>query len=608
MILFSPTRRLLLLLFAFLFREGVHAVNGGRSMVEATNGWRSIEVISEGESAPGSSWRMPGNFDGVGAFLTDEGNTIRVQVNHELDDDAATISEINLSKRKVKQAIIDTFKNNGSSLDFVESSRRAFDQWTRNDGDEWSTGSNFCRFCSSQSYEPNTFGTNRGFVDQLYITGEECSNGRLFALKSDSRELYQLSGVTGSWDGTTGHGGMTFDSFENAALIDTGDTQHIALLLSADGGSHTLKLFVGKKGVDADGNSSGSFLARNGLLYGEWYYLGNVRSTGTNEWMGGFVTNPDNAIKMDKFEDIDTNPNKPRQVVLAESTSGVYVIDFNLKIVSDGFEKATSNFSMKMISNSEVVSWYNPDNVDWTENNLIFVNRDTGEGGIFYMKPDGDGKTAIGRTNVDGESTGILDLSNLLNYPPASVMITTNQGRPSSMTLLLNPDLEDMVISGGEDNEENSSFGSSVVICPKTTSAENLVVQAEDAELHFASASTREEDYCGDGYVDFDDSSSTAGIMFTVDIASRGTYTTKIRYANGSPNPRPGLFFVDTVYMEENYDFRSTGDWSSWNVESKIVTLDEGRHELEIWWEDGKRPNIDLLSVDRMEIYRPRNI
>lgn len=75
----------------------------------------------------------------------------------------------------------------------------------------------------------NTFGTDRGFVDEVYITGAEASNRRLFALDSVNRDLYQLSGTVGSAPGGTG--GMPFDSWENAALLYPGETSHVALLL-----------------------------------------------------------------------------------------------------------------------------------------------------------------------------------------------------------------------------------------------------------------------------------------------------------------------------------------------------------------------------------------
>ena len=61
------------------------------------------------------------------------------------------------------------------------------------------------------------------------------------------------------------------------------------------------------------------------------------------------------------------------------------------------------------------------------------------------MKPDGHKKTLVGTSTSTDESTGILDVSDLLGYPPSYAMITTNQGYPSSMTLLLNPGLANLL-------------------------------------------------------------------------------------------------------------------------------------------------------------------
>ncbi|KAG7354365.1 hypothetical protein IV203_003721 [Nitzschia inconspicua] len=115
----------------------------------------------------------------------------------------------------------------------------------------------------------------------------------------------KLFGVTGGWKNGAGRGGMPFDSFENAALVDNGDSTHFALLLSADGGSKTLKLYIGKKGFDANGNIVGneSFLARNGVLYGEWHYLGNVSGSSRTR-SGALVTDETKALLADKFGEL----------------------------------------------------------------------------------------------------------------------------------------------------------------------------------------------------------------------------------------------------------------------------------------------------------------
>jgi hypothetical protein len=585
-------------------------------MIEASDGWRAIEVITEGDRPRGSSWRLPGSLDGLGAFLVDDGSTLRIEVNHELSK-KATISEINLDKGRTMQAIANMVRGNTvGGVEFVKSSDMAYDKWTQNNGESWRAanlndgGSGFCRFCSSQAYEANTFGENRGFQDRLYITGEECDDGRLFALKAATRDLYQVSGITGHVQDGSGTGGMPFDSFENAALIDTGDTQHIALMLSADGGTETLRLYVGKKDVDEYGQpqKDSNFLARNGLLYGEWYYLGSTRSTGSQTWSGEFVTDKSDAYRAEKFEDIDTNPSNPRQVVLAESNSGVYVFDFFL-LFGNGeggsfFNKQDSHFTMKRISD-ENFGGRSPDNVDWTRNDKIFVNKDNEEGGIWYMNVKGEDKRRIGTSKTGSESTGILDISHFFDYPPSTVMLTTNQGEPSSMTLLLSPDLESLVSSPNPDEgeEETGSVGGSD--CPETSSLENQVFQAEDADLLVdASVSTKEGNFCGDGYIDFGDAPN-AGIEFEVDVATAGTYQVSIRYANGGAagNPRPGSLLVDNVDQNDEFLFPTTHSWSTWKTETKTVVFsEEGRHTVEVWWSlDELRPNLDWMFVNLVD-------
>ncbi|KAG7351268.1 carbohydrate binding module family 6 [Nitzschia inconspicua] len=589
----------------------VLSLNGGRSMIETSNGWKAIEVVTEGDQLS-DSWRLRNLMDGMGAYLVDGGKTLRILVNHEREGTDATISEININKAKLKEKIRSGVLNQIGDVEFVESISRAFSKWTR-DGDwldtevmDWRTESNFCRFCSSQSYEANTFGSNRGFVDRVYITGEECSGGRLFVLHAATREMYQLSGVTGGWKNGAGRGGIPFDSFENAALVDTGDSTHIALLLSADGGSKTMKLYIGKKGFDADGNFVGnaSFLARNGLLYGEWHYLGTV-SGSSRAQSGAFVTDKSKALHANKFEDIDTNPLNPKQVVLAESYTGVFILEFTLVIDDEkGLKREESKFTIQQVTDFDIRSYQYPDNVDWTRDNLIFVNRDTGDGGIFYMSPNGNGKTTVGRTVPNAESTGILDLSQYLSYPPSSVMITTNQGSPSSMTVLLNPTLKDVIDMEQEEDtatETQISVSSAGTIdCPATTNGKIQVIQAEDSQYFVdAKVITTADGYCGDAYIGFGEVSDVSGIVFEVDTTSSGRHLLSFRYSNASPSPLPGALMVNGDEQDVGFAFVSTGEsWSEWGTESKMVELSGGRNYMELWWTSyGTRPNLDWMSV-----------
>ena len=453
------------------------ALDGGTLRLNTYNGWDAFEVISINDNPAGDSinWAMPSTFDGIGAFLSDS-NTLRLQVNHENAD--ATISEVNLDLANFKTAISNTISggsNGGGS--FVTSARQAYDRWSGNGGASWTNTSNpfntnFYRFCSGQSYAPNTFGTDRGFVDDIYITGEEGSTNRLFALDLDNRDFYQVSGVTGSASG--GLGGMPFDAYENAALLDTGETDHVALLLSPDGGSRNMKIYIGEKGKDASGNASDDFLARNGLAYGSYYYLNDSLPSSGTSTNGFFDTTAFGALNSSKLEDVDTSPGDPTQVVLGDQNSGVFTFDFDFNFSGGSFDAAGSGFSITQIhahhdgTNNAIGD---ADNVDWTAptvldgtsypEGLIFVNEDFTTGEIWVSEPDGSNLTLIGDTGTSGsasESSGILDISELVGYHPGSVLLTSNQGSNTSLSVLINPDATLEVIDPNADFNDDGDI------------------------------------------------------------------------------------------------------------------------------------------------------
>ena len=427
--------------------------------VVARNGWKAVGIIGSGDDPRGDgfAWAMPGNFDGLGAQLVD-GATLRVQVNHELL--GATISQVDLNLAALQAAIAATInKGRPGRTQLVSSARQAYGRWSADGGSTWTTTEGpattaFSRFCSGQSYRPDSFGAGRGFVDDVYITGEEVGRGRLFALDLANRDLYQLSGVTGDAGG--GVAGMPFDSWENAALVDTGETEHVALLLSPDGGTRRLALYIGEKGKNAAGAAASDFLSRNGLAYGSYYYLtGSFPAVGAVE--GGFGTTASDALSAAKLEDVDTSPGDPTRVAIGVQETGLFTFGFRLDFTGGGFDPAASSFTLTAIqghANDTDGSFGDADNVDWTAptglggqslpDGLIFVNEDsaTGNGETWVMRPDGSGLTKIADTigiATAGETSGILDISELVGYRPGSVLLTSNQGATSSLTMLINP-------------------------------------------------------------------------------------------------------------------------------------------------------------------------
>ena len=437
-----------------------YALDGGVLQVTPRNGWRAFEVISVGNNPAGDgiSYAMPGTFDGLGAWLPDA-STLRVPVNHETGD--GSVSEVNLSLPNFKTAISNMIAGGTTGgVSFVSSAQQAYDRWSNDGGVTWidtidASNTTFGRYCSGQSYDPNAFGAGRGFVDYIYITGEEGGSNRLFAIDLANRDFFRLSGVSGSASG--GIGGMPFDSWENAALLDTGETNHVALQLSPDGGTQRMQLYIGEKGKDKTGAATTDFLARNGLAYGSYYYLNDALPASGTSIDGFFDTTTAGALTSSKLEDVDTSPTDPTKVVLGDEDSGLFTFDFNLDFSGGSFSAAGSSFSITKIQNHNNDidgSFGDPDNVDWTDattlngvtypDGLIFVNEDSGtaNGEIWMMKPDGSGLSLIGDTigiSASTETTGILDISKLIGYRPGSVLLTANQGSAASLTVLINP-------------------------------------------------------------------------------------------------------------------------------------------------------------------------
>jgi hypothetical protein len=437
-----------------------YGLDGGPLQMTGRNGWKAFEVISQGNNPAGDGFNyvVPSTFDGLGAWLPDA-STLRVTVNHETGD--GSVSEINLNIANFKTAITNMIAGGTTGgISFVSSARQAYGRWSNDGGLTFTdtvdaTNTAFGRFCSGQSYDPNGFGPGRGFVDYIYITGEEGGSNRLFAIDLSNRDFYRLSGVPGGAPG--GLAGLPFDSWENAALLDTGETNHIALLLSPDGGTQRMQLYIGEKGKDKTGAASTDFLARNGLAYGSYYYLNDALPASGTSTDGLIDTTPAGALNSTKLEDVDTSPVDPTQAVLGDEDSGVFTFDFNLDFSGGSFNAAASNFSITKVhnhNNDVDGSIGDADNVDWTDATtlngvsypagLIFVNEDSGtaNGETWLSRPDGSDLTKIA-DNVGiataTESTGVLDVSKLVGYLPGSIVLTANQGSISSITVLINP-------------------------------------------------------------------------------------------------------------------------------------------------------------------------
>jgi len=179
---------------------------------------------------------------------------------------------------------------------------------------------------------------------------------------------------------------MTQDSIENVALIRTFEKNHICFLVSIDGGTKALKIYVGQKNKGRDGRpNTVDFMARNGLTLGSCHYLTGAAPTTKGETTNGkFSESFFFAMHSDHCEDIHTNPLHPSQVTLCEEKHGVCIFDFNLSFSSmDGsFQPKSSTFSVTMVVNDDQVPMKATDNVVWTENSLVHVATDGSNAGL----------------------------------------------------------------------------------------------------------------------------------------------------------------------------------------------------------------------------------
>jgi hypothetical protein len=270
---------------AIIGNEGVkYAIlggSGGSTMIKGTPGAGYLvdPVWTVGDTFQGATGALnattAGNFspvgtpDGLGAYSLNA-TTVRVFMNHEIE--LPTSGSSGYPFTLASGAVLSKGGARVTYFDIDKGSRRVVDtglainrMYNRSGAEV--TPANVAqlelggldRMCSSSLFEPNLWGAGRGLADRIYITGEETSTafghphgGTCWALDTSNGDFWALPDLgRGSW--------------ENAALVDTGSTTHVAFLLGDDAQGTPLYLYVGVK------NAAGTFLQRNGLSGGQLY-------------------------------------------------------------------------------------------------------------------------------------------------------------------------------------------------------------------------------------------------------------------------------------------------------------------------------------------------
>lgn len=146
----------------------------------------------------------------------------------------------------------------------------------------------FQSFCGAYYERANKYGDGIGFADDVYLNGEEWNIQEMFTdTDVDTDDTMGLATLV--TDIATGTAytvpAMGQTGYEKLLPINPGHPDYVVVVLG--GYNHDLepaplKIYVGRKGLDADGEpvdqagdapERDKFLARNGLLYGKMYGL-----------------------------------------------------------------------------------------------------------------------------------------------------------------------------------------------------------------------------------------------------------------------------------------------------------------------------------------------
>lgn len=184
----------------------------------------------------------------------------------------------------------------GTVVDFNKDQQLSFADWF------------FHSFCGAYYEEANKYGEGIGFEDNLWLMGEEWNIGELYeeaALEAGmTEEEARLSPGADFFTETMGLASMVVDvenetaytvpalgqsGYEKILPINSGHEDYVVMVTAGynlEVEPSPMKIYIGKKGVDADGNplaedasDRDSFLGRNGLLYGQLYGMAAANET-----------------------------------------------------------------------------------------------------------------------------------------------------------------------------------------------------------------------------------------------------------------------------------------------------------------------------------------
>lgn len=478
--------------------------------------WSTTPVFTIGETLNG--YTPPGIPDGMGAFERD--NTVEIVSAHELRDAQGypfTLANgTSLTGARVSKLVFD--KNTRQLMDMGP----AFDTIYNRAGEMVDEASDLDfgslnRLCSAGSFVKG----QAGFVDDIFLTGEEAYAGTNYALDVATGEFWALP-----WMGRAG--------WESVAALEIPgfNNTHVAILVGDDRGDAALLLYVGEK------VPGGSFVERNGLANGKLYMwkadsneLSPADFNGTGQMrrgkfvevvnydavnadpdvsqnergfdMLGFATQAEldsqkvevGAFNFSRPEDLHTNPRpgKGNQVVFASTGRNTainlgsdiwgttYLVDVKINpgrlnmdnitaditILYDGDDADKQDFGIR-----------NPDNLVWADDGFVYIQEDRSVSGfgassgeetsIWMLDPKTSMVTRVAQVNRAGVPYSQIDIdpNDLGNWETSGIIDVTDEFDAKGERLLF-MNVQAHSLRGGTIDSENLVQGGQFLFLSK---------------------------------------------------------------------------------------------------------------------------------------------
>lgn len=400
-----------------------------------------------------------GKPDGMGAFELND-DTVRVLLNHELNSNTG-------STYQVDDGLGGTFDLTGARISYFDISkdtRQIVDSglsynmiYNANGTIAFDTSlfandlSGLSRLCSANLFEVHEFGGKHGFENRIYMTNEEdggTSNpvgGAFWALDLENDNLWHVPDLgRGAWESSTQ---VDTNSKDTIALILANDSPPFDVDNDGEAESVPLYLYVGEKKpgdfLDQNGLRDGNLYVwvsdtgektpldfrESGTLHGTWIQLDTSKGAPSEDGFTGFdeFGNPTQrnlwaqaeelgAFGFSRLEDVSTNPQNGRQVVLASTGVDTYAVDQvtgngadtfgTIYLVDTNVKKLTAEITILYDGDSDPTrALRSPDNLDWADDKLIYIQEDEAEEYTLTGEP----LFGLGATNPNEASIIRLD-------------------------------------------------------------------------------------------------------------------------------------------------------------------------------------------------------